>query len=131
MKVCPFCSKEISDQATICPECGRDLAAAAREAAAQLRAVGYPAIKTVLWLLWYVVLTTLVRASILYFSARTLHLRNWSAILLAGVASLAIVGYGVFRAQQQKRSAVKLWLLVYGGWVVLWTGTTTVALLGD
>jgi hypothetical protein len=107
MKACPFCSKEMPDQVMICPHCGQDLAAAAAQAAAQLRAVGYSTANSVLWIAGYVLLTTLVRALILYSTAPAL--RHWS-VVISGVTSLAIIGYGVFRAHQQKRSAIKTWL---------------------
>ncbi len=130
MKVCPFCSKEIPDEAAICPHCGRDLVAAAEEAAGQLRAAGYPFIKSVLWIGGYILLTSIVRGSILYFTVRTGWPAHWSMIL-SGVAALAILGYGVFRAQQQKRSAIKWLLLVYAGYTAFMTWIGTSAVLSD
>ncbi len=127
MKTCPFCADKIPDAALICPHCGTDLAAAAEDAAAQLRAAGSPLLQTVMLIAGYILLARLVNASILYFTVRTLGF--WSAIL-AGAASLAIVGFGVLRAQQSKRFALRLWLLVYGVFVVIYTVTGTVALLG-
>ncbi len=128
MKTCPFCSDKIPDAALVCPHCGTDLAAAAEDAAAQLRVAGSPLLQTVMWIAAYILLTRFVMASMLYFTAR--RLGYWSAIL-GGAASLAILGYGVLRAQLQKRFALRLWLLVYAGFVVINTVAATIALLGE
>ncbi len=125
MKVCPFCSAEIPAQAAICPSCGRDLAAAAQDAAAQLRKVGFPAWKSLLWVVGYILLAILVRGFILYFFSRA-GLGAW-ALFVAAAATLAILGYGAFRAQRQQLSAVKWVLLVYAGYSVLMDWITSTA----
>ncbi len=125
MKVCPFCSAEIPAQAAICPSCGRDLAAAAQDAAAQLRKVGFPAWKSLLWVAGYILLAIVVRASIYYFGYRA-GFGRWT-LFVAAAATLAILGYGAFRAQRQQLSAVKWVLLLYAGYVVLMDWMTSTA----
>ncbi len=128
MKACPFCSEKIPDVATVCPHCGHDLAAAAADAQAQLKGVGGSCLTSLLWIGSYIGVTTLVRATILYFTAPTL--RHWS-LILSGATALLILAYGVFRAHQQKRSGIRLWLLVYSGFVVFQTWAGIAALLSE
>ncbi len=52
-------------------------------------------------------------------------------MILAAAVGLAIVGYGAYRAHQQKLSAVKWVLIVYAGYTALLTGVTMSAILGE